>query len=102
MDEGIDVDAVIKAVGIPQNIFQGYGAKKTITILSGLSFPITYLTEIRENAEEQYKARMMSRSEGQKLQNLNLNEPKQHVKEPQVKPKMRRLDMLRKLNDKKR
>ena len=102
LDEGIDVDAVIKAVGIPQNIFQGYGAKKTITILSGLSFPITYLTEIRENAEEQYKTRMMSRSEGQKLQDLNLNEPKQQAKEPQVKPKMSRLDMLRKLNDKKR
>ena len=103
LDDGIDIDAVIKAVGIPQNIFQGYGAKKTITILSGLSFPITYLTEIKENAEEQYKSRLESRSGGRMLQELNLDEPKKQMeskKEP--KPKMSRLDMLRKLKDNKR
>ena len=102
LEEGIDVDAIIKAVGIPQNIFQGYGAKKTITILSGLSFPITYLTEIKENAEEQYKARMESRRDGTKLQELNLNEPKEQKENNRdVEPKMSRLDMLRALKYKK-
>ncbi len=102
LDDGIDVDAVIKAVGIPQNIFQGYGAKKTITILSGLSFPITYLTEIKENAEERYKARLESRNGEHKLQELNLNEPKQQAKNQEMKPKLSRLDMLRKINAGKR
>lgn len=101
LEGGIDVDAVIKAVGIPQNIFQGYGAKKTITILSGLSFPITYLTEIKENAEEQYKARLESRIGGHKLLELNLNEPKQQLHKQAAKSKMSRLDMLRKIKDRK-
>lgn len=101
LEEGIDVDAVIKAVGVPQNIFQGYGAKKTITILSGLSFPITYLTEIKENAEEQHKARLESRNGGQKLLELNLNEPKRQSINQETKPKMSRLDMLRRMKDKK-
>lgn len=99
LDEGIDIDAVMKAVGIPQNIFQGYGAKKTITILSGLSFPITYLSEIRENAEEQYRARMESRSVGKELQELNLNNTKQRNETKGSRPKVSRLDMLRRLKD---
>jgi len=101
LDEGIDVDAIIKAVGIPQNIFQGYGAKKTITILSGLSFPITYLTEIKENAEERYKERMEHRDDGRKLKALTLDEPKQQLQK-QSSRKASRLEMLRALNDKKR
>jgi len=101
LDEGIDVDAIIKAVGIPQNIFQGYGAKKTITILSGLSFPITYLTEIKENAEEKYKERMEHRDDGRKLKALTLDEPKQQLQK-QSSRKVSRLEMLRALNDKKR
>ena len=101
LDEGIDVDAIIKAVGIPQNIFQGYGAKKTITILSGLSFPITYLTEIKENAEEKYKERMEHQDDGRKLKALTLDEPKQQLQK-QSSRKVSRLEMLRALNDKKR
>ena len=101
LDEGIDVDAIIKAVGIPQNIFQGYGANKTITILSGLSFPITYLTEFKENAEERYKERMEHRDEGRKLKALTLDEPKQQLQK-QSSRKVSRLEMLRALNDKKR
>ena len=94
-------EAIIKAVGIPQNIFQGYGAKKTITILSGLSFPITYLTEIKENAEEKYKERMEHRDDGRKLKALTLDEPKQQLQK-QSSRKVSRLEMLRALNDKKR
>lgn len=101
LEKEIDMDAVIKVVGVTQNIFQGYGAKKTITILSGLSFPISYLTEIRENAEYQHKARIGSREESQTLRMLELNEPKQQVKKPDEKPKMSRLDMLRRLKAKK-
>lgn len=101
LDEGVDIDAIIKAVGIPQNIFQGYGAKKTITILSGLSFPITYLTEIKENAEETFKTRMENRDVGKTLKELTLNVSKQQSPKQELKKKLSRLDMLRALNDKK-
>lgn len=102
LEDGIDIDAVIKAVGIPQNIFLGYGARKTITILSGLSFPITYLSEIKENAELQHKARLESRGAVHKLSDINLDVPKRQAENrKEAKPKMSRLDMLRALNQKK-
>ena len=101
LDEGVDIDAIIKAVGIPQNIFQGYGAKKTITILSGLSFPITYLTEIKENAEETFKTRMENRGAGSTLKELTLNVSNQQSPKQEPKKKLSRLELLRALNDKK-
>lgn len=102
LEDGIDIDAVIKAVGIPQNIFQGYGARKTITILSGLSFPITYLSEIKENAELQHKVRLESRGAAHGLADINLDIPEGHTESRrEAKPKMSRLDLLRALNQKK-
>lgn len=75
-EEGISIEAIKKAVGMPQNVFTGYGAEKTITVLSGLSFPITYLLEIKENAEQQHKERLMSRKQTGQLGELKLEERK--------------------------
>lgn len=102
LEEGIDVDPIMKAVGIPQNIFQGYGAKKTITVLSGLSFPFTYLSEIRENAQLRYRERIESRSETGRLLELDLKEPEKEQKVSTVQPKVSRLDMLRRMKEGKR
>lgn len=101
LEDGIDVNAIIKSVGIPQNIFQGYGAKKTITILAGLSFPITYLSEIRENAERQHRERMGNRKEGAKLQELKLDENIPKKESVPAETKVSRLEMLRKIKDSK-
>lgn len=97
-EEGISVEPIKKAVGIPQNVFIGYGAKKTITVLSGLSFPITYLREIKENAEISYRERLKSRSSIGQLQELNLEFA---VSTPNcnssVQKKVSRLELLRQL-----
>ncbi len=98
LEEGVDVDAIIKATGIPQNIFSGYGAKKTITVLSGLSFPITYLSEIRENAEERYKERMERKKTGGELKEFEFFNPTMPVVvDPPTKKNMSRLEMLKNL-----
>lgn len=99
LEEGVDVDSIIKATGIPQNIFQGFGSKKTFTLLSGLSFPITYLSEIRVNAEERYKERMESRKKiGGELKELDFSNPTMPVVvDPPTKKNMSRLEMLKNL-----
>lgn len=97
-EEPVKVDMIKKAVGIPVNIFVGHGAKKTITILSGLSLPFTYLSEIREFAEEQYEERMQSRSKmGGMLKELNFGSTVPVVQEKPMKKKLSRLEMLRNL-----
>lgn len=98
LEDGVDIDAILKATGIPQNIFQGFGAKKTITILSGLSFPVTYLSEIRENAEERYKERMESRNKmGGQLKEIEFISHNPVVVDPPKKKNISRLNMLRNL-----
>lgn len=101
LEESVDVDTIIKAVGIPQNVFVGYGSKKTATIVSGLSFPITYLSEIREQAEGKYQERMQSRSKisGQ-LRELDFcGTGMPVVQEKPTKKKMNRLELLRNLRN---
>ena len=94
----VKVDMIMKAVGIPQNVFTGYGAKKTITIVSGLSFPFTYISEIKEQAEEKYQERMQSRNKmGGMLKELNFGSPVSAVQEKPIKKKLNRLEMLRNL-----
>lgn len=95
------MDAIIKAVGIPQNVFTGFGAKKTITIVSGLSFPITYLSEIREQAEEKWQERMQTRSKvGGQLKEVDFcNGGMPVVQEKPIKKKLNRLEMLRNIRN---
>ena len=97
-EEGISIEPIKKAVGMPQNVFIGYGAKKTITVLSGLSFPITYLQEIKENAELSHKERIKNRSNSGQLQELNLESivPTPNCNSS-VQKKVSRLEMLRQL-----
>lgn len=101
LEESVDVDAIIKAVGIPQNVFTGFGAKKTITIVSGLSFPITYLSEIREQAEEKWQERMQTRSKvGGQLKEFDFcNGGMPVVQEKPIKKKLNRLEMLRNIRN---
>ena len=93
----VDAEAVIKEVGIPQNVFLGFNGKKTITVLSGLSFPIGYLTKIREEAERIWGDRMQSRNKvGGILKDLNFdNTGIPVVQEPPTKRKLNRLELLR-------
>lgn len=97
-EEGISIEPIKKAVGMPQNVFIGYGAKKTITVLSGLSFPITYLQEIKENAEARHKERLKSRNSVGQLQELNLESiVSVSGRSSSVQKKVSRLEMLRQL-----
>ena len=98
METPVKVDMIMKAVGIPQNVFTGYGAKKTITVVSGLSFPFTYISEIKQQAEEKYQERMQSRNKmGGMLKELNFGSPVPIVQEVPKKKNLSRLEKLRNL-----
>lgn len=48
---GIDMDELSKELGTPLDIFQGHDAPVTIGILSGLTFPFSRLTSIRDKVK---------------------------------------------------
>lgn len=100
MEKSVDIDLIKKAVGLPQNIFTGYGAKKTVSVVSGLSFPFTYLSEIKEQVEQRYEERIVNRKMGGQLVELELGGAIPIVKDPPPKKKTSRLEMLRNLNGK--
>ena len=96
MEKPINVDIIKKAVGIPQNIFTGYGSKKTISVVSGLSLPFTYLSEIKEQVEAKYGERMMNRKVGAVLKELDFESGGMSVvQEKPIKKNINRLERLR-------
>lgn len=96
-DISVDTDVIIKEVGIPQNIFLGFNGRKTITVLAGLSFPISYLTTIRKEAEKMWGMRMENRAKmGGMLKDFEFtNTVTPVVVDPPNKRKLNRLDTLR-------
>ena len=96
MEKPVNVDMVKKAVGIPQNIFTGYGSKKTISVVSGLSLPFTYLSEIKEQVEAKYGERMMNRKMGMVLKDFDFESGGMPVvQEKPMKKNLNRLERLR-------
>lgn len=96
LEQPINVDMIIKATGIPQNVFVGYGSKKTISIVAGLSFPFTYLSEIREQVEERYGERIVQRKVGGILKDFDFECGGMIVvQEKPTKKNLNRLERLR-------
>ena len=96
MDKPINVDMIIKATGIPQNVFIGHGSKKTITIISGLSYPFTYLSEIKEQVEERFGNRTVQRKVGGILKDFDFEcTGMPVVQEKPTKKNLNRLERLR-------
>lgn len=93
----VDTEAIIRETGIPQNVFLGFNGKKTITVLSGLSFPISFLSKIREEAEKIWGDRMQTRSKinGQLKEFDFVNGGMSVVQEKPMKKRLNRLDTLR-------
>ena len=94
----VKVDMIMKAVGIPQNVFVGYGAKKTVTVLAGLSFPFVHISELKEQAEEKFQERMHNRDKvSGMIKELDLGNAVPMVQEKPMKKRLNRLERLRNL-----
>ena len=52
LGNGVDTSEIIGALGKPLNVYEGYNAKNTITVVSGLSYPINHIVELGEKAKK--------------------------------------------------
>ena len=85
----INKDDIIKIVGIPRRTFEGYGSDKTITAISGLSFPFDHLNSIKEIAKQKYDERInaVKTIRSNELEDLDFSDDVVVEKEKKQKPK---------------
>ena len=97
----IDKKEIIKVVGIPRRTFEGYGSDKTITAISGLSFPFDHLNSIKEIAKQKHDERINAAKaiQSNELEDLDFTDNVMAGKEEKQKPKkLSRREKLKMLN----
>ena len=98
----INKDDIIKIVGIPRRTFEGYGSDKTITAISGLSFPFDHLNSIKEIAKQKHDERINAAKaiKSNELEDLDFSDDIVVEKEEKQKPKkLSRRDKLKMLSN---
>ena len=85
----INKEDIIKIVGIPRRTFEGYGSDKTITAISGLSFPFDNLNSIKEIAKQKHDERINATKaiKSNELEDLDFTDDIAIEKEEKQKPK---------------
>lgn len=100
-DNHLDEHEIIQAVGTPENIFTGNNGTANIVCLSGLSFPVDYISELGKSAVEEQRERIGKRRTLQ-LEEINIGlEESRKTASSQKTSKRRKssLDLLRELDD---
>ena len=98
----INKDDIIKIVGIPRRTFEGYGSDKTITAISGLSFPFDHLNSIKEIAKQKHDERINAAKaiKSNELEDLDFSDDVMVEKEEKQNPKkLSRRDKLKMLSN---
>ena len=73
-DNKLDEHELIKAIGIPENVFIGHNGKVNIACASGLSYPVEYIKKLGQSAVEEQKERMNKRKAFSILDDLDTEE----------------------------
>lgn len=100
-DNHLDEHEIVQAVGTPENIFTGNNGTANIVCLSGLSFPVDYISELGKSAAEEQRERIGKRRTLQ-LEEINIGlEDSKKTATSQKASKRRKssLDLLRELDD---
>lgn len=90
---------VIAEVGKPGNVFEGFNGKQTVIAVSGLTYPVSYVSKLGELAQEAFKERQRNRkSSVKKLGALSFMETEPEKPDIQNTPKkVSKLDMIKKM-----
>lgn len=90
---------IVKAVGIPENIFVGNNGNLNIVCVSGLGYPVEYISKFGETAVKEQKQRLDKRKSISALEDLNL-EFEKPVEKPEKQSKRKRisLNLIRELD----
>ena len=70
----IDEHELIKAIGVPENVFVGNNGRVNIACASGLGYPVEYITKLGKSAVEEQKKRMEKRESLSTLDDLGIDE----------------------------
>lgn len=69
----IDEHELIKAIGVPENVFVGNNGRVNIACASGLGYPVEYITKLGKSAVEEQKKRMEKRESLSTLDDLGMD-----------------------------
>lgn len=92
----IDKDNVIAEVGKPKNVFEGYNGRSTLIAISGLDYPVSYVTKLGEMAKTAYEERQRNRKHVSKLGSLDFMEDETPKTVAQEKKKPSKWEVLQK------
>ena len=70
----IEKDIIIAEAGKPKNVFEGYNGRKTLVAISGLNYPISYISSLGESVKAAYEERRRNKMQIKKLDDLDLAE----------------------------
>lgn len=81
----IEKEAIIAEVGKPKNVFEGYNGRNTLIAVSGLDYPISYVSNLGESVKTAYEERQRNRKHVGKLDNLDFMKEEQSKQETKEK-----------------
>ena len=70
----IDEHELIKAIGVPENVFVGNNGRVNIACASGLGYPVEYITKLGKSAVEEQKKRMEKRESLSTLDDIGIDD----------------------------
>lgn len=95
----IDEGEIVRAVGLPENIFTGNNGNVNIVCVSGLEFPTEYIAHLGKEAIEEQKQRLEKKKTPNFLDDLELEvETEISAKKPANKRREISFDLLRELD----
>ena len=98
-DRGVDVSALIGELGKPSNLYEGYNAKNTLTVVSGLTFPIDHIVELGTKAKQIEEERLRSKEAAKTtLGDIIFGETREKV-EVKKEKKMSKFELLQSLKN---
>lgn len=90
---------VVKALGIPENIFIGHNGSVNIVCASGLGFPTEYISKLGKSALEEQRERLNKRNKNSILEDLDIvTEVKTTETKPVNKRRQISLNLLHELD----
>lgn len=94
----IDEQEIINAIGMPENVFIGNNGSVNIACVSGLGFPVEYISDLGKKAFAEQKERMGRRKSLSILEDLDMEEePIKSVQKPGNKRRQISLALLHEL-----
>lgn len=74
----IEKDVIIAEVGKPTNVFEGYNGRSTLVAISGLNYPVSYISRLGESVKASCEERWRNKRLAKKLDDLDLTETEPH------------------------